>query len=200
MSKAPPDGDAHRVLLLTGSAEWAPLSIVCLPGDEPIVRFQSRAAADTSGEWHRSATATKRYGGGALHSRRIAHGLLGGPWCVDICPSRATVVASPFDAAALLRSEGFFGIPLPAANDPAWRTTMVLCVPAGSLYLVGGDKVAAGGRDSARITPPWLFGSSGGTAVAVVLAAQVPESAAPMFALLQAVLQHATDLAVSASP
>ena len=200
---SPQEGDSHRVLLLTSSGEWAPLAIFCIPGDEPLICIQTRARADVAApnEWQRSATAALRYGGGSVHARRLAHGLLGGPWRVDICPARAGFASNPFDAAALLRSEGVTEVPLPSSNDPLWRTTAVLCIPRGALLSNGAVAVEEQGNTS---TPSWMFrgyseGSSGngwGSTTALVLAPQNSQSAAPLFALLRAIIQHASDLKV----
>lgn len=193
----PPDGDAHRVLLLTNSGEWAPLALVCIPGDEPLIRFQNRADHLTSlpTDWQRPAAAARRYGGGNAHAKRIAHGLLGGPWRVDVCPALATLATGSFDATALLRSEGLHDVQLPSASDPHWNSMIVLRIPAAA------QRHALPNAAGASLLPPWLFSRGldalerrGGRGVSVfVFATQVVESAAPMRALLQAVMEHAVE-------
>ena len=203
----PPDGDAHRILLLTAAGDWAPLAVVCLPGVEPLIRLQTRASADASlpTEWQKTSAAARRYGGGSggsssggsANARRIAHGLLGGPWRVDICPAGASLVTSPFDAITMLRAAGFADLPLPGASDPHWRTTAVLTVPACAVVASGGG----GSTQASARGPPWLFSATAATAVgghvtALVLTSQVADSAAPLCALIGAVIEHATEAGV----
>lgn len=203
----PPDGDAHRILLLTAAGEWAPLAVVCLPGVEPLIRLQTRASADASlpSEWQRTSAAARRYGGGSgggssggsANVKRIAHGFLGGPWRVDICPAGASLVTSPFDAITMLRAAGFADVPLPGVSDPPWRTTAVLTVPACAYVTSGGGSAT---HASARI-PPWLFSAAagargGGHVTAFIFTSQVADSAAPLCALLGTVIEHATEAGV----